>query len=155
MRRLGFLHQVLDQLQHLRAVFAASASTYTEQQSQQGWSSHLVKLGLGVGLATGVFAANGISQCEQKASAGQTKVICCSWLERCTREQCTVAAFCNDCFGYQDKCHDMKLSLLTRSTVARMQQLGPNCIVLTFRVLYQVSVSREIAVLCCSWLEDY
>ena len=115
MPRLGFLHQALaqtlrrsqlragpaDHLQHVRAVFAASATAHSEQQSQQGWSSHLLKLGLGVGLPAGVFAANGTSQCEQQASAGQTKVLCCSWLEHCLREQCTVAAFCNDCLSHQ------------------------------------------------------
>ncbi len=63
---------------HLARAFSAVPSQIgTEKHSQQAWTQHLLKVGLGLGAGAGLFAAYGgvtSSQCEQQASAGQTKV---------------------------------------------------------------------------------
>ena len=83
MRRLGCLHRALlaqlqhsqlkasraEQLQHIKTLASVTNQTGPEHKSQQTWSSHLLKLGLGFGAAAGAFAAYGVSYCEQQASS--------------------------------------------------------------------------------------
>ena len=70
-------HAFSIRLQTVRAFSAQPNQMYGEKQSQQAWFQHLLKLSLGLGTGTGLLAsyvAFSSSECEQQASAGQTKV---------------------------------------------------------------------------------
>jgi hypothetical protein len=65
------------QNQFIRTLSVLPSQAGAEKQHQQAWTQHLLRLGLGLGAGAGLFAAYGgfsSSQCEQQASAGQTKV---------------------------------------------------------------------------------
>ena len=62
---------------HLRAFSATPYQSESHGQTDKAWTQSLLRLGLGLGAAAGVFTAcAGLqsSDCEQQASAGQTKV---------------------------------------------------------------------------------
>jgi len=65
------------QNQFIRTLSVLPSQAGAEKQHKQAWTQHLLRVGLGLGAGASLFAAYGgfsSSQCEQQASAGQTKV---------------------------------------------------------------------------------
>lgn len=67
---------VPSQNQLIRTLSVLPSQAGPEKQHKQAWTQHLLRLGWGLGAGASLFAAYGgfsSSQCEQQASAGQTK----------------------------------------------------------------------------------